>query len=71
MMKVEDIVAEAAKLTEDERASIASRIIHGLEKPRYWVDDEEVAKRMDEAEEDPSLMISFEEFKAGIVKSGS
>ena len=47
IVKVEDIVAEAAKLPEDQRASIASRIIHGLEKPRYWVSDEEVADRMD------------------------
>ena len=70
-MKVEDIVAEAAKLPEDQRASIASRIIHGLEKPRYWVTDEEVSQRMDEVERDPSVMISFEEFEAGIVRSGS
>ncbi|MEZ7955645.1 MAG: hypothetical protein QMC23_05395 [Rubritalea sp.] len=70
-MKVEDIVAEVSKLPEEQRASIASRIIHSLEKPRYWVSDEEVAERMDEAERDPSVMISFEEFEAGIVRSGS
>ena len=70
-MKVEDIVAEASKLPEEQRASIASRIIHSLEKPQHWVSDEEVAERMDEAERDPSVMISFAEFEAGIVRSGS
>lgn len=70
-MKVDEILAEAAKPPEDQRASIASRIIHGLEKPRYWVPDEEVIERMDEAERDPSVMISFEEFEAGIERSGS
>lgn len=70
-MKVEEIVAEAAKLPEDQRASIAARLLHGLEKPRHWVEDEEVVARMEEADSDPSVMITFEELDAGRVKRGS
>ena len=45
-MKVEEIVGEASKLSEEEGAAITSRLLHGLETPRYWVGDEEVARRM-------------------------
>ena len=65
-MKVEEIVAEASKLSEEKRAAITSRLLHGLETPRYWVGDEEVARRMEEAESDPSVMLSFDKFVAGV-----
>ena len=53
-MKLEEIVAEASKLSEEERASLASQLLHGLETPVYSVSDEEVRRRMREADEDPS-----------------
>jgi hypothetical protein len=65
-MKLEEIVREAAKLPEEERASLASRLLHGLESPVYEVPDEEVIRRMREAEEDPSVMISFDELISGL-----
>jgi hypothetical protein len=60
-MKLEEIAAEAAKLTEEERASLASRLLHGLETPIYEVSDEEVFGRMREADADPSALITFDE----------
>lgn len=65
-MKLEELAEEAAKLTEEDRASLASRLLHGLESPVYQVTDEEVARRMKEAEEDPGVMITFEELTAGL-----
>lgn len=43
-----------------ERASLASRLLHGLESPVYEVAPEEMFRRMREAEEDPSVIISFD-----------
>ena len=64
-MKLEELVAEAAKLPEEERASLASQILHGLETPVYEVSDAEVAKRIREAEKDTSVLITFDELVAG------
>ena len=58
-MKLEDIAAEAAKLPEEQRASLASQLLHGLETPVYEVSDKEVAARRREAEADPSVLVSF------------
>ena len=70
-MQVKDIVMEASKLSEEQRASIASQILHSLEVSHHYVSDEEVAQRIDEAEKDPSVLISFDEFVSGIQRSGS
>lgn len=65
-MKLEEIAEEASKLPEEERASLASRLLHGLETPVYAVPDEEVSRRMREADEDPSVLISFDELVSGL-----
>jgi hypothetical protein len=65
-MKFEEIAMEAEKLTEEDRASLAARLLHGLEKPHHHVTDEEVARRMREADDDPGVMISFEQLIAGV-----
>lgn len=70
-MQVEDIVMEASKLPEEARASIASRLIHSLDTAHHWVSDEEISFRVREAEEDPSVLISFDQFVSGIKRSGS
>lgn len=70
-MHVEDIIKEASKLPEEARASIASRLIHSLDAAHHWVSDEEVSARMREAEEDPSALISFDQFVSGIKRGGS
>ena len=70
-MKLEEIAAEAAKLSEEERASLASQLLHGLETPIYAVSDEEVARRRRESESDPNVMLTFHELVAGLSHRGS
>lgn len=65
-MKLEEIADQAAKLPEEERASLASRLLHGLETPVYEVPDEEVFRRIREADADPSVLITFDELVAGL-----
>lgn len=66
MMTPVEIAAEAAKLSEEERVALPARLLHGLESPVYWVSDEEVLSRMREADEDPSAMMTFDEFVFGL-----
>ena len=70
-MKLQDIVAEASKLPEEERASLASQLLHGLETPVYEVSDDEVQRRMEEASADPGVLITFDELVAGLRHRGS
>ena len=70
MMKLEEIVKEAAKLPEEERASLASCLLHGLESPVHDVSDDEIARRRREAEQDPSVMITFDELVSGLRRRG-
>ena len=65
LMKLGEIVLEAVKLSEEERASLASQLLHGLETPVYEVSDDVVRKRMREADADPSALITFEELVTG------
>jgi hypothetical protein len=69
-MKLDEIVAEVAKLTEEERASLASQLLHGLETPVYSVPDTEVRRRIAEAETDPNALITFDELVAGLRHRG-
>ena len=69
-MEVEETVEAASKLSEEERAAIASRLLHGLESPHHWVSDEEVSRRMKEAKDDSSVLISFDELVAGVKGRG-
>lgn len=62
---------EASKLSEEQRASIATQILHSLDVSHHYVSDEEVNQRIDEAENEPSALISFDEFVSGIYRSGS
>jgi len=70
-MKLQEIVAEASKLPEEERASLASQLLHGLETPVYEVSDDEVQRRMEEASADPGVLITFDELVAGLRHRGS
>ena len=66
IMKLEELTAEAAKLPEYDRASLAARLLHGLETPHYSVPDEEVMRRMREADENPDVMITFDQLVSGL-----
>ena len=65
-MKLNEFVKEASKLPEEERASLASQLLHGLESPVYDVSDEEVKSRIIEADENPDVLITFDEFVSGL-----
>ena len=65
-MKLEEIAIEASKLSEEERASLASRLLHGLESPVYDVTDEEVSQRIQEAADDPTVWLTFDELVCGL-----
>ena len=65
-MKLEEIAEAASKLPEEERASLASRLLHGLESPVYEVSDEEVARRMEEADSDPGVWLTFDQLVSGL-----
>lgn len=70
-MKLQEIAEEASKLSEEERAALASRLLHSLESPVYHVADEELATRMREAEEDPKVWITFDELVSGLGRRGN
>jgi hypothetical protein len=70
-MKLEELVAEASRLPEEERASLASQLLHGLETPVYSIGDEEVRARIRTAATDPTEFISFDELVAGLHHRGS
>lgn len=53
----------------DLAASLASQILHGLETPVYSVSDDEVRRRMREAETDPNV-ITFDKLVAGLRNRG-
>lgn len=70
-MKLEEIATEASKLSEEERASLASRLLHGLESPIYEVSDVEVSQRVREAENDPTVWLTFDQLVSGLKRRGS
>jgi hypothetical protein len=70
-MKLEEIESETAKLSEEERAALASRLLRSLESPVYEVSDQEVDARRREAEADPSVWITFDELVAGLKHRGA
>ena len=70
-MKLAEIVGEASRLSEEERASLASQLLHGLETPFYQVSDEAVARRVKEADENPEVLITYDELLAGLKHRGS
>lgn len=65
-MKLDELTAEAAKLSEDDRASLAARLLHGLEKPHHGVSDEEVMSRVREGDADDEVMITFDQLVSGL-----
>lgn len=65
-MKLEGLSAEVDKLQEDERASLAARLLHGLQKPHDTVSDEEVMSLVREADENPEVMITFDQLVSGL-----
>jgi len=70
-MTLEEIALKASLLDDESKASLASRLLQSLPPPDHYVVDEEVFRRLQEAEEDSSVMISQPDFVEGILVSGS
>ena len=70
-VKLEILEQEASKLPEAERATLASNLIRGLVTSVGDVSDEEVARRVKEGEDDPSVLISYEELVRGLKYRGA
>ena len=62
-MKLEEIAEEAGKLPTKERAELAALLLRSLDVPHFDVSDEEVFRRVREADEDPSVMMTSDEFR--------
>lgn len=71
MMTLYEIEKEAEALTEEQRASLASRLLHGLKTPEYDVSDEEVLQRQKEADADEKCLITFDELVSGLSQYGT
>tara|TARA_R110002096_G_scaffold288403_5_gene482150 strand:- start:1686 stop:1901 length:216 start_codon:yes stop_codon:yes gene_type:complete len=71
MMNLEELAAEAAQLDEVSRASLASTLLQSLSPPTRYISDEEVHLRVREADEDPTVMLTHEEFISGIETRGN
>ena len=65
-MTVEELSAEASKLSERERGLLAANILSTLEPGAYDVSDEEVLRRVEESKSGSVRDISFDELKAGL-----
>lgn len=65
-MKLAELVTEASLLTEEERASLASSLLHGLQTPVYEVSDEEVLERIREAESNSAVWFTFDQIASGL-----
>lgn len=50
MTKLQSIEKEASGLPEEDRAALAAMLLGSLSNPSYDVDDEEVARRVEEIE---------------------
>lgn len=69
-MDLEEITREAAILPEAQRAWLAARLLRGMDRLTYKVSDEEVLRRMREADENPEVMITLDQFVSGL-RSGT
>ena len=71
MTEINEIEEAAAKLSEEDRAALASRLLHSLSAPVYEVTDEEVMSRVREGDEDPDSMLTFDELVSDLGRHGN
>lgn len=65
-MKWEEILDEARKLSQEDRATLLSALIDDLGRPDYDVSDEEVAERVRQMESGEVEGITFDELKRSL-----
>jgi hypothetical protein len=66
MSSLAEVQKQVAALPVEERASLASFLLHSLPDPDYDVSDEEVAERVRESKAGEIEMLSFEELRKGV-----
>ena len=66
MSSLAEVQKQVAALPVEERASLASFLLHSLPNPDYDVSDEEVAERVRESKAGEIEMLSFEELRKGV-----
>ena len=66
MTTLADFKELAAALPVEQRASLASFLIHSLPDPDYDVSDAEVENRVRQTEAGEATMISMEELRTGV-----
>jgi hypothetical protein len=67
MSSLAEVQKQVAALPVEERASLASFLLHSLPDPDYDVSDEEVAERVRESKAGEIEMLSFEELRKGVI----
>ena len=65
-MSLAEIEKQVAALPVEERAALASFLLHSLPEPDRGVSDEEVAERVREVKAGEVDLISFEELRRGV-----
>jgi hypothetical protein len=65
-MSLAEIEKQAAALPVEERAALASFLLHSLPEPDHDVSDEEVAERVRQVKAGEVDLISFEELRRGV-----
>ena len=66
MMSRAEIEKQAAALPVEDRAALASFLLHSLPEPDHDVSDEEVAERVRQVKAGEVDLISFEELRRGV-----
>lgn len=66
MLNLAEVQKQVAALPVEQRASLASFLLHSLPDPDYDVSDEEVAERVRESKAGEIEMLSFEELRKGV-----
>jgi hypothetical protein len=65
-MSLAEIEKQAAALPVEDRAALASFLLHSLPEPDHDVSDEEVAERVRQVNTGEVDLISFEELRRGV-----
>ncbi|MEK7950872.1 addiction module protein [Luteolibacter soli] len=65
-MSLAEIEKQAAALPVEERAALASFLLHSLPEPDHDVSDEEVAERVRQVNAGEVELISFDELRRGV-----
>ncbi|MCW1885202.1 addiction module protein [Luteolibacter flavescens] len=65
-MSLAEIEKQVAALPVEERAALASFLLHSLPEPDHHVSDEEVSERVRQVKEGEAELISFEELRRGV-----